>query len=314
MNHRPSPLHPITRRDLLFLMETALGIAEFRYAQHIAISWLGFFPGDLWVNYLYAQALFLQKQAQSLGDSSQLKQGYSINHGRAIVERMIQVDPEFLEAYQLLEKIEYLSGHEPTPATQAALYILSGKRTSDQNISKGLQSLRNTSQWLSHQNRPMGTWENNALTYALTNQSTAEHTLFNTKKFPLAAVIQARALYLQNGSTGEISQIILDFSNDWPKCVPLKLLLADILMKSNPDEAVDLLHESVALDTAGQVPKRFWGNAYLYQKMWPLDLEVSPGHLSSPQNIPIPASIAAALGWNQLPRSVKKKKQFDRKT
>jgi hypothetical protein len=55
------------------------------------------------------------------------------------------------------------------------------------------------------------------------------------------------------------------------------------------------------MDITGQVPGRLWGKDNPYQSLWPAKLEISPGCANSPQNIPIPARVAAAYGWNRLP-------------
>jgi hypothetical protein len=43
----------------------------------------------------------------------------------------------------------------------------------------------------------------------------------------------------------------------------------------------------------GQVATRLWGNQHAYRNLWPEFLEI-------PWVIPIPAEVAAPLGWNRL--------------
>ena len=81
----------------------------------------------------------------------------------------------------------------------------------------------------------------------------------------------------------------------WPNCQHFTLLLSDALMDGGePDQAVALLHEIAAQDVSGQVASRLWGENHPYRNLWPEDLSIN-------LDIPIPVSIAAALGWNRLP-------------
>jgi hypothetical protein len=102
------------------------------------------------------------------------------------------------------------------------------------------------------------------------------------------------------------------YHNRWPKCVQFMLYLADLDMGSGAtDQAVLLLHKAVSSDITGQVAIRLWGMDHPYKTLWPTSIEISDLGINTPQNIPVPASVAALLGWNQLPDSTKEKLSFD---
>src|SRR3970282_401419 len=81
----------------------------------------------------------------------------------------------------------------------------------------------------------------------------------------------------------------------WPDCLAFTLWIAAAFMESEQtDKAVALLHKVAAGDVAGQVVTRMWGADHPYKSLWPL-------RMAAPLEIAIPAALAAALGWNQLP-------------
>jgi hypothetical protein len=84
------------------------------------------------------------------------------------------------------------------------------------------------------------------------------------------------------------------YQERWPDCLPVNLLLAEAHLElANEPEAVRLLHLGVSNDSAGQVARRLWGENHSYRSLWPDDMVIL-------FNQPVPAAVAAKLGWNQL--------------
>ena len=94
---RPSTDRPLPREQLVALVEVALVAGEHRYARRAALAWLACFPGDLPIHLLHARALLQEGQAvQAL----------------PILERLCQLDPEFLLAQELLASTRRQLGME----------------------------------------------------------------------------------------------------------------------------------------------------------------------------------------------------------
>lgn len=91
MNLKPSNRFdfskPLARKELLALLNTALIVKEYRFTRQGALAWLAIFPGDLYINYLLANAL--------VGEGKHAL-------ARPILEKLVKSDPEFWQAQELL--------------------------------------------------------------------------------------------------------------------------------------------------------------------------------------------------------------------
>lgn len=280
---RPSSSHPLHRQSLVDLVKTAIHVGEFGYARQAAFGWLAFFPGDLPIRLLYTQALAGQgAYAQALTQ----------------IEKITQTDPEYVEAHIWHKRICEQLGLPVPPALQAALRILNAENEKSSSDSPYTSVLKRHYAWLTNQERPLAVWEVDSLLddkVVLAGEST-------TEAMPLAGVIQLRVLLAQGGDIEKLNPLAEKYYQEWPGCVPVLMILAHTLAAQHPERSMQLLHESVALDTSAQVLNRIWGINHPYLRMWPTALEIMPGHATSPQEIPIPAGIAEYFGWNQLPQ------------
>jgi len=50
----------LSRRDYLQIVDAALQSESYRFARQAALTWLGIFPGDLWVSYCLGEAQFAE--------------------------------------------------------------------------------------------------------------------------------------------------------------------------------------------------------------------------------------------------------------
>ncbi len=129
---------------------------------------------------------------------------------------------------------------------------------------------------------------------------TAQETLFpllpTQQDVPLLAVAHLRLVWAQ-GDWAATLHLARSYYRRWPQVLPIRLLLAHHLAESGQEtESVALLHQAAIDDPAGQVVRRLFGETHPYRALWPDKLE-------APFDMPLPASVAAALGQNQLPEA-----------
>ena len=93
----PTPGETLYRPRLMTLLHTALNLGETRFTRRLALSWLASYPGDLPVSLLNTRALFVEGHLQQVID---------------ILEKVCQVDIEYLEAYELLARAYKFTGIE----------------------------------------------------------------------------------------------------------------------------------------------------------------------------------------------------------
>jgi len=289
-----NPSAPLPRSDLIQLIQAALAVGEARYARRLALAWLAAYPGDLPVSLLHARALLQARlQAQAL----------------PLLAGLCLADPEYLEAQELRQsatgparsvqaKAHRMGAGDPLQATAerhqaaaACVHALGGAaspKTVPTAWAAGLKGVRQT--------------------FALGDLDTAEARLYPVLRSeapsPLAAVTHLRLFTAHRPPPPSLAvrDLALAYHQRWPECIPLLLYLADALMDcGDSDHAVALLHQAAASDITGQVAQRLWGCQHPYQALWPQKLEFLPHGPNAPQSLPVPARVAGALGWNQLP-------------
>ncbi len=286
-----SPDRPLSREFLLTLLNTALRTGELRYVRRLCTSWLAIYPGDLLVSLLYAQSFYKDKsvsiQQQAL----------------PILEECTRLDPEFLEAQQLLAELQQLAGSSKSLVTKACAHALSHGRP--------VKSSNNghVSSWAKYVYEARSALSTvRAGDYQAIEK--AEHfihkALVENPDTPLAAVVHLRVVE-SKGSMPELAirNLAQIYHERWPDCLQFLLTLSNELMESGEsDQAVSMLHQAVSKDIAGQVARRMWGEHHQYSSLWPVILEAQNTNPNSPQNIPIPAAVASSLGWNQISAAI----------
>jgi hypothetical protein len=111
---------------------------------------------------------------------------------------------------------------------------------------------------------------------------------------PLPAIHHIRIAYAI-GDFHTLQNLADLYHRRWPDCLHFSLYLAEALIQNGDEnQAVALLHQCASRDAAGQVAERIWGPHYPYKPLWPEVMEIQ-------FDVPVPAAIAAILGWNQLP-------------
>jgi len=249
----------ITRKELLVLLDAGLRSGAYRWVRQTAVSWLAQFSGDLTVMYLQALSIGLE------GRPTQAK---------AILDRIIETDPEYIEAYQVYEQFD----GEVNATIKEALACLTGDLAED--VPAWCKEI-----WMASQAIEEGNNEE-AEAQFLSAIGEAEHSV-------LAAIIHVKiAREMQDPMS--VARLAELYHQRWDKCLQFKLFMADALMQmGNESEAVKLLHECAAADNVAQVPIRMWGAGFAYLPIWPDTLEAS-------LEISIPAEVASVLGMNRL--------------
>jgi tetratricopeptide (TPR) repeat protein len=272
---RPDPVQakpPQYRRDVFITMLRAGIMAqEYRFAREAGLVWLAAFPGDLLVNLLYAQALLGERR---------YRQALPVLHG------LVQTDPEFLEANQALLKAEQELEARTLPDTMASALALGGPGLQQQTVVAWGRQLRFARQALEH-----GELEQ---AHQLITQVLAAN-----PPIPLAGVTHLQILEADENTTTQVKSNLAGFYQErWPGCLQFSLMLAKCFMESGQaDKAVAQLHQAAARDVGGQVANRLWGADHPYQSIWPQNLTIG-------LDLPVPAGVAAILGWNQLPQGL----------
>src|SRR4030066_1327612 len=284
----PTSTHTLPRELLLTLLNTALRSGELRYARRLCTSWLAIYPGDLQVSLLNAHAYFKDK-------SSSIKL-----NALPILEALCRLDPEYLEAQELLAEVSQLAGSNSHLVAKACANAL----THGHPVKTGKSG--RISSWSKYVYEARSALSNvRAGDYQQIDK--AEHfihkALIENPDTPLAAVVHLR-LIESKGSMPKLAirSLAQIYHERWPDCLQFLLTLSNDLMESGDyNLAVDMLHKVVSKDISGQVARRMWGNNHPYAALWPSRLEARNTGPTSPQNIPIPAAVASSLGGNQIP-------------
>lgn len=274
-----SPWQLISRQDLVLILRTALSVGSSRFARHVAYSWLAYFPGDLPVTKLYAQALY---------------QAGQVKHSLNILENIVRVDPEYQEAWKDIIRVLDNATRPPLPSSreaflladsQAAIHALGGSGRVHTPLPTWATSLRQARSAML-----LGDFHvaENHVHQALLAEPTP----------PLAAVVHLQvALRLDLPSPG-LYALTEHYHERFPACQVPTLILASALIEGGDSEkGVSLLHQTAAQDVTGQVASRLWTSDHPFRSLWPERLE-------APLELAIPAEIAVALGWNCLPEAL----------
>lgn len=255
----------VNRAGALTLLQVALLAGEPRFVREMAEDWLNAYPYDLPVELIRAEALMKESKAEKA-----LK----------ILVRLIELDPQYLEAQKLLARVARRLEPEVAEQARASYTVLqkSGERTDIQGWGQTLV-------------RAQAANNEGDLQKA---ESEVQAALLGDPPSPLPAIFHLQIAQAQGLSWHAIHNLIELYRNQWPHCLQFRLLDAAQLMEAGQEaEAVDILHDCVAEDVSGQVARRLWGEEHRFAALWPREL-------SHVVETPIPAAVTAALGWNHL--------------
>ncbi|MDR3577265.1 MAG: hypothetical protein P4L50_25675 [Anaerolineaceae bacterium] len=254
------------RKQFLKILDAAVTKRSFHFAHQAADSWLKTYPGDLMISLALAHI--------------QVYEGNTLD-AMKLLDKLIEADPQFLEAYQLQAELYEGSSSEKLTDAVGCSYVLGGAAGSSEAslpewsivLREGSKSIQagqfGPAQQLIHQ--AIGLNPELVLSAVL-------HLILTNSHPDVATTFQLAKLY----------------HGRWPTCLQFSLFLADgKLQMGDETGAVSLLHQCAANDATGQVPNRLWGENHRYSPLWPENLSI---HF----DLPIPSEVAAYLGLNQL--------------
>jgi hypothetical protein len=305
MNHIAA--RPLDRKLFLSLVETAQFLGQHRFVNQACLAWLAAYPGDLPVNLIFAQALSHEKR---------------LEQASAVLTRLCQADPEDAEAavarldveLRLVNRAAAAPKGRPdngrAAASQAAhtpqalveslgnVTALKGRKTLAENAKGGqIPDFITLPAWGAPLRLAREALRADALEKDLEQaQAILQPSLAARLTTPLVAVTHLRLLRASGAPAASLRNLAEFHRQRWPECLQFQLLLAEALMESgDAQQAVSLLHQAASRDVTGQTAVRLWGEEHPYRSLWPEKLELA-------LDMPIPAVILAALGWNHLPQ------------
>jgi tetratricopeptide (TPR) repeat protein len=260
----PSTL--IDRHTMIAILNAAISTGSTRFARRAAFAWLENYSGDLAVEYFQAQSL--------------LKDGLTAD-AIPLLKQICYTDPEYLPAQRLLA---YSSNHAQFASVATAQGCIAALGGSD----RGTVSLPTWSELLGKA-RLASREKKVAEAEVYFQQALAEQ-----PDSPLPAVLHLK-FAAENYDWKAKFDLGERYTSRWPDALACILIHADTLTSGGQeDKAVNLLHRAVSLDIGGQVAIQLWGTQHPYSDLWPRDPQLDLA-------IPVPAEVATAMGWNQLP-------------
>jgi len=254
----------VRRGKFLTLLQTAMVNREFQFARQAALIWLASYPGDLLVNYMYAHIL------AELGDTEMAATN---------LEKILAFDPEFTEAAALLDQ---LTGQSNPDVSATKAYL---QRSASSSAARAA--------WLPDLVQARNAYESGDLAMA---EKAVMESLAHNPKVALPAIFHMRIVH-ENRNFTLLQTLSAIYSSRWSSCVQIKILAAVADLQNGDDaQGVERLHWSAAHDASGQVVNRLLGPNHNFKPLWPEDLKVF-------LDLPVPATIAAELGWNVLSKS-----------
>ena len=256
----------IERRQLLNLIEAARLAGRPDYASAAAADWLAAWPGDGEVQFRLAQ--------------SEIEQGMNAP-AAARLTRVVTVDPEYIEAYDLLATALRAQGD----SSQAQIFgscavVLRG----------GELDRWKTPSWafgLARALKALASADNHSAMHE------AQTALSADPSTPLPTVVTVRA-HLASGDRQSAAALARAGHDRWPECALFLLVLArHLLEQGDTPRGVDYLHRAAAEDPTGRIASTVLGTDHPYRRLWP---EAMASQLSHP----IPAEVAALQGENRL--------------
>ena len=303
----------LDRELFLQLVENAFFMGKHRFARQVILAWLANYPGDLPANLLYAQALLRSAQP---------------DQAIPILERLCRIDPEYIEAARLrLDAYLRIQADKEPRSAQAltsqtgtanrsasdalgCLLALGGRLEMERSTDRPVAKSPNVPLWTQQvkiARQALDRKNGAGLKAALLSPSPlvmpldkAEQTLHPALAIeiptPLAAITHLQILRLKGMPAQSLRSLASHYHQHWPDCLYFHLTLAEAMLESgDADQGVTWLHQAAARDVTGQVAQRLWGREHPYQSIWAQRLELW-------LDVPVPAEIAAGMGWNQLPQ------------
>ena len=263
LTHPKNILNTLERYRFLMILNAANLCEEYQFAKQAAMLWLVNYPGDLFVKY---------HQAMAYANLDQHKQSITL------LEELVNRDPLFLEPTRVLSQLSE-SADRRAYYSELTRY-LERKNPPDENSIKWLLTL-----WQARIAYTKGDLEQAI--------SLIHTTLVENPPTPIPAILHLQTAYKieDQEMLNNLSEMYLEH---WPNCLQINVIRALVEMDLGHEaKAVERLHWVAANDSAEQVIQHLMGVEHSFKNLWPDRMEIN-------FDLPIPASVSAYLGWNQL--------------
>lgn len=253
-----------TRGTLVQMLVSALSNKKYLFGRQAALKWLGIFPGDLGIK------LFLSKFYKGERNNDQAIE---------IVKSIIDIDPEYLQAYEFLKTLPV--SIEEKEYCEACCHALGGRVSQKNGLPAWSPALHAVQKSISNEK--------------IDDASQLVFRILSLKQdIALINVAHLKTVYL-NQDTNTVLKLAELYHQKWPNALQFKMVLAEQLLETgDEDRAVNLLHDCVSQDATGQVARRWWGNNHVFLPLWPEKLEFT-------LDLQIPNEVSLDMGWNKLP-------------
>ena len=253
-----------TRGTLVQMLVSALSNKKFLFGRQAALKWLGVFPGDLGIK------LFLSKFYKGERNYEQAIE---------IVKSIIEIDPEYLQAYEFLKTLPV--SIEEKEFCEACCHALGGRVSQKNGLPAWSPALHAVQKSISNEK--------------IDDASQLVFRILSLKQdVTLINIAHLKTVYL-NQDTNTVLKLAELYHHKWPNALQFKMVLAEQLLETgDEDRAVGLLHDCVSQDATGQVARRWWGNNHIFLPLWPEKLEFN-------LDLQIPNEVSLDMGWNKLP-------------
>jgi tetratricopeptide (TPR) repeat protein len=260
------PKEFLSRELFLKILNAGLESGSFSFTVRAATIWTSVYPGDLEINYLLAKAC--------------LGAGYT-ERGQQALENICRIDPEYIDAQETLANLELPQKAQSPIDALSCVYAMGRPIKTDFKIPEWTFLYRSAWQaYLGNQ-------------FSIADELIRQ-VIVQKPDLPLAAILHLRIAAARKDNIS-LYQLASIYRTRWPDCLQFSLYLANAMMEMGQEsKAVNLLHECVTKDPQGVVARRVLGNKHPYLSMWPESFEIK-------FDLPIPAPVAAYMGWNTLP-------------
>ncbi len=268
----PRQGQPWQRDQLIEILGIAAAVNEYSFIRKTSLAWLAIYPGDLPVQLIHAQAAsYALKKEQAA----------------ALLENICKIDPDYTEAQQVRYKISAPEALKEEFIGELFALAPNQRIFRDPDIKKKLPD------WA----HPLAKIRSNIKKEDLKAAAKDLPALLGLNPNSALAAATHLELLVRDQETPDLAlrQLAEHYHNKFPDALLPLLVLADSMIKGGQsDSGVGLIHKAASLDLTGQVAQRIWGKDHPYKDLW-------SDNLSTYLEIPIPAAVNGALGWNQLP-------------
>ena len=253
----------LPRNTIFKIINIAFQKNETKFARHLAYYWLDFYPGDLDMQYVVAKSFLLEN-----------------NHKKAhpLLSQILYKDPTHLDAINetiaVCKQYDYPNGM----IYEGLKYIVS--ESANGSVDAWAETSKKAYEFFKNNDKATAI----ALIQSVLNESIAT---------PLPAIFHLMFAENELSDLAYFNLLTL-YSKRWSDAVAIQYLDANYKLNHGQEsQGVALLHQCVQDDISGKIASFVWGKDHPFASLW----DETP---SVALNMQLPASVAAALGWNQL--------------